>query len=245
MRLAQKFYRYYQIAGLSRTTRLVMQDSLTYLSVEKLKRIERAANETRAISGDVLEFGVALGGSGIILARHAIPLKRFIGFDVFAMIPPPTSDKDDIKSKERYKVIAAGDSDGIDGKGYYGYREDLFSDVRMSFAKYGVPLSEHVALHKGLFEDTWPDAGVKNISLAHIDCDWYDPVKFCLQSCADRLANGGILIIDDYNDYGGCRAAVDEFLMERDDFTMEPGPNPFLKKKCFPGQEFCNNAHGL
>lgn len=231
MRLPQEIHRYFQMAGLSRTTRRVMQDNLTYLSIEKLKRIERAAKETKRIPGDVLEFGVALGGSGIILAHHAIPAKRFIGFDVFAMIPPPTSDKDDVKSKERYKVIAAGKSEGINGNGYYGYRNDLFSDVKASFAKHGVALSEQVVLHKGLFEDTWPDAGVQNISLAHIDCDWYDPVKYCLQACADRLGNGGILIIDDYNDYGGCRVAVDEFLRERSDFTMDPGPNPLLRKR--------------
>lgn len=220
----------FQLMGLSPVTRRVVRDRLTYLSVEKLKRIERAARETENVPGDILEFGVALGGSGIILAHSAAPPKKFAGFDVFAMIPPPTSEKDDQKSKDRFAVISTGQSQGIKGDTYYGYRPDLFSDVQASFAKHGVPISSGVSLHKGLFEETWPEAGVESISLAHIDCDWYDPVKYCLEACADKLSPGGILVIDDYHDYGGSRTAVDEFLKTRPDFSMESGANPFLRK---------------
>ena len=40
-----------------------------------------------------------------------------------------------------------------------------------------------MSLHKGLFEDTWPMVATKihQIALAHVDCDWYDPVKYCLE----------------------------------------------------------------
>jgi len=97
----------FQLMGLSPVTRAVVRDRLTYLSVEKLKRIERAAKETEGVAGDILEFGVALGGSGIILAHSAAPPKRFAGFDVFAMIPPPTSEKDDQKSKDRFAASSS------------------------------------------------------------------------------------------------------------------------------------------
>ena len=220
-------------AMLDPLTRAVVRDKLTYLSYEKLKRIRRALIETKDRCGDIVEFGVALGGSGIILARHAGASRRFLGFDVFGMIPPPTSEKDDIKSKERYEIISSGKSKGIDGDIYYGYKEDLFKEVTDSFARYGVPVdAERVFLYQGLFEATWPtaDGAVKSIALAHIDCDWYDPVLFCLNACADKLTEGGILIIDDYNDYGGCRTAVDEFIAKRSDFNFEPGANPFLRK---------------
>jgi asparagine synthase (glutamine-hydrolysing) len=69
------------------------------------------------------------------------------------------------------------------------------------------------------------------IALAHIDCDWYDPVRFCLHAVADKVSEGGIVIIDDYNDWGGCRKAVDEFIAERSDYLFEDGPNPFLRKE--------------
>ena len=69
-------------AMLRRISRQVVQDRLTYLPVKKLQRLERAIRDTRAIPGDLLEFGVALGGSGIILAQDTQPGRRFHGFDV-------------------------------------------------------------------------------------------------------------------------------------------------------------------
>lgn len=216
---------------LRQITKRVLRDGLTYLSIDKLKRLEDAIVHTKHVPGDLVEFGVALGGSAIIISKDVRPGRNFHGFDVFGMIPPPMSDKDDMKSKERFEIIKSGQSEGIAGAEYYGYRRDLFSDVKKAFALNGVTVDgKYISLHQGLFEDTWESAGVDRIALAHIDCDWYDPVTFCLNACADRLSDGGIIIIDDYNDYGGCRTAVDEFLASNSDFVMEPGSNPFLRK---------------
>ena len=221
--------------GVSPTARQVRRERLTYLHVLKLRRLEQAMRqvETKGVAGDFLEFGVALGGSAILLAKQAKAHGRgFHGFDVFATIPPPTSEKDDEKSKKRYEVIASGGSTGIGGDEYYGYKGDLFSEVRDSFSRYGVPVDgKRVQLHKGLFEETWVGAGVRSAAVVHIDCDWYDPVAFCLASVADILSPGGLIVLDDYHDYGGARTAVDEFLAARPDFAMENGPNPFLRKR--------------
>jgi asparagine synthase (glutamine-hydrolysing) len=212
--------------------RAVVKDKLTYLRPEKLHRIVRALNRTKRVPGDVLEFGVALGGSGIMLARHMGPSRKFHGFDVFAMIPPPTSEKDDAASKRRYETIQSGQSKGIRGDEYYGYRTDLLADVKAAFARHGTPVDgTRVSLHQGLFEETWPTVDIGPISLVHIDCDWYDPVRFCLGVCADKLSDGGLIIIDDYYDWSGCRTAVDEFVAERSDFVFEAGANPFLRKR--------------
>lgn len=86
-----------------------------------------------------------------------------------------------------------------------------------------------------MFKQTWGPAGVGRIAVIHIDRGWYDLVKFCLEVCADKVSEGGVIVIDDYNDYGGCRVAVDEFLASRRDFTFEPGDNPILRKKSMPG----------
>jgi O-methyltransferase len=224
--------RYINFLQLDSTSRAVVKDRLTYLTPVKLRRLQNALEETQAVDGEILEFGVALGGSGIILAKHADGLKAFRGFDVFGMIPPPTSDKDDAKSRDRYETIRSGASSGIQGDEYYGYKRDLYSEVSASFARHGVPVDDaNVFLYRGLFEQTWPTAKVQSISLAHIDCDWYDPVKFCLKACADRVTKGGIIIIDDYHDYGGCRVAVNEFVEEHPGFIFEDGPNPFLRKQ--------------
>lgn len=217
--------------ALSPIARAVLRQRLTYLSVEKFQRIERALKETRSVPGDIVEFGVALGGSAIVLAHGAGVQKRFFGLDVFSMIPPPTSDKDDEKSKKRYEVIRTGQSSGIGGDQYYGYREDLFSDVKDAFQRNGVPVdAQKIVLLKGLFEETWPTVEVERVSLVHIDCDWHDPVAFGLRETADKLSTGGMIILDDYHTFGGCKIAVDAFLQERSDFEFEDGQNPILRK---------------
>ncbi|UKD57421.1 TylF/MycF family methyltransferase [Amycolatopsis sp. FU40] len=222
-----------RVALLPAEARAVLRDRLTYLSPEKLTRLTGAVHEVakRGVPGDLLEFGVALGGSSVLLARHATNERQFHGFDVFARIPEPTSAKDDAKSKERYQVIAAGESPGIGGDPYYGYRTDLYEQVCATFARYGRPVDEkRIFLHRGLFEETWPGYTRASVAFAHLDCDWYDPVRFCLNAVLPRLSPGATLILDDYHDYGGCRTAVDEFLQENSGaFAVDDGANLRLR----------------
>jgi O-methyltransferase len=219
---------------LTATARAVQRERLTYLSSKRLRRLESTVSATlvRETPGDILEFGVALGGSAIVLAQHARRHGRaFHGFDVFGMIPPPTSDKDDAKSKNRYEVIASGQSKGIGGDTYYGYRQNLFDEVMASFARHGIPVDGNtIALHRGLFQETWADFRAHAVAFAHVDCDWHDPVKFCLEQLAKRVSPGGVIILDDYHDYGGCRTATDEFLLAHREFRMEDGVTMLLRR---------------
>lgn len=233
MGIAAKVRRRFDLMSLGPVARAVVGDRLTYLPAEKLRRIERVLKQADAdgVPGDIVEFGVALGGSGIMLAHHAQQGRRFMGLDVFAMIPPPTSEKDDAKSKARYATISSGASKGLGGDTYYGYRDHLYEEVKANFARHGVPVDgTRVQLHRGLFEETWPRLDVKAIAVAHVDCDWYDPVRYCLQAISRKMSTNGVVIIDDYNDYGGCRTAVDEFVATRSDYVFEDGVNPFLRK---------------
>ena len=221
-------------ALLPQEARAVLRDRLTYLSPTKVRRLTNAMRQVtqQRVPGDILEFGIALGGSAVLLAKHATPTRQFHGFDVFGQIPPPTSERDDAKSKERFAAISAGKSHGIGGDIYYGYRTDLFESVCATLARYGCPVGDgRVFLHKGLFEETWPSYGRAPIAFAHIDCDWYDPVRFCLNAVLPRLAPGGIVILDDYHDYGGCRTATDEFLDEHAGFfAADRGANLILRR---------------
>ncbi|KLI65206.1 hypothetical protein AAV99_03480 [Aurantiacibacter marinus] len=157
--------------------------------------------------------------------------RSFHGFDVFEMIPPPTSEKDGEKAHQRYEAIRDGKSKGIGEDTYYGYLDNLYDRVVTSFKDHNLAVDgTKIVLHKGLFEETLPRAQIGQIALAHIDCDWYDPVRYCLDNVAGHMSTGALFLIDDYHDFGGARIAVDEFLQERDDFMMEPGPNPYLIK---------------
>jgi len=219
----------YRLSNLSQS---IKQQKLTYLSDVKLLRLERALREAATADGAFVELGVALGGSAIMIANAAAAARqRFFGFDVFGLIPPPTSDKDDAKSKDRYEVIASGRATGIGGEQYYGYRDNLYDDVVKAFHRNGLTVDGRtISLVKGLFEDTLPTTDTGRVAFCHIDCDWYDPVKLCLDQIAPRLAQFGLILLDDYHDYGGCAQATREFLAANPEFVLSDGPNVVLKK---------------
>jgi O-methyltransferase len=168
----------------------------------------------------LLEAGIALGGSAIIMATLMADKRIFHGYDVFEMIPPPT-EEDDLKSQARYDTIKNGKSQGLGGNQYYGYIDDLYTQVVNNFQRFGLKVDEQkICLHQGLFQNTMAFNHQDRVALAHIDCDWYQPVKFCLETIYQVLSPQGYIILDDYHDYGGCKKAVHEFLATRNDLTI-------------------------
>ncbi len=220
--------------SLSPLSRAVRAERLTYLRPEKLMRLEAAAREaaTHSQTGDFAEFGMALGGSGVVIASEARRAgRKFFGFDVFSTIPPPTSAHDGEDAQARYAAIAKGASRGLGDDVYYGYQSDLRGKVADAFARHGLTVDGHdISLVEGLFETTLPGSGLDAIAFAHIDCDWYDPVTYCLRETAARLSPGGVIVVDDYHDWSGCRAAVDHFLAEHPDFVLDDGANVILRR---------------
>jgi asparagine synthase (glutamine-hydrolysing) len=138
------------------------------------------------------------------------------------MIPPPSA-KDGPDVHQRYGVIKSGRSRGLGRRRYYGYEENLFDKVTESFARHGVPAeTNNVHLVKGLFEHTIHPSGP--VALAHLDGDWYGSVRTCLERIEPHLVPGGVLVIDDYDNYSGCRRAVDEY------FQGKAGEFEFIHK---------------
>lgn len=210
------------LASLPTIARQVMDERLTYLSAVRmaslLKEIRRV--NSQHIDGDFVEFGMALGGSAIVIADSRQG-RRFVGYDLFGQIPSPgPRDRQDAHS--RYEIIAAGKSTGLGGQTYYGYEPDLYSKVVGSFARYGLKVDQRdILFHKGLFEETFSTNSDTKIALAHIDCDWYDPVYFCMKKISPILTTGGVVLVDDFNDYAGCHDAVIEALNEDKTLVIE------------------------
>jgi O-methyltransferase len=223
--------------SLSPCARQVMRDRLTYLSPRKMRVIERAARriQRKRVPGDFIECGVALGGSAILLASLLGPQRRFHGYDVFETIPAP-GPQDESDAHRRYEVIKSGASTGIGGGEYYGYMKNLRDVVMGNFRKYGFDVDDRrIHLHRGLFQDTLHFQADARVALAHIDCDWYEPVKLCLERIYPRLAVGGCMILDDYNDYQGCKKAVDEFLAGKTDLVLvASAPNALIRRVVAP-----------
>ena len=195
----------------------VRRRKLTYLPVGALNDLYEAARAADAQQrpGILLEAGCALGGSAVVLATAKVQDRPLHVHDVFGMIPPPT-DEDGEDIHRRYETIASGKAVGIGGDPYYGYEEDLVTKVDRTFTELGVPTADNaVRLVQGLFQDTI--TGDEPVAVAHIDGDWYESVRTCLNRIGPRLPSGGVMVIDDYDYWSGCRTAVDEFLAEHPD----------------------------
>jgi len=187
----------------------------TYLSVARLGSIVATIRriEKEQVPGDLLEAGCALGGSAILIAGAKADERVLRVYDVFGMIPEPT-DQDGEDVHARYEVIKSGQSQGIGDDLYYGYEDDLYKKVSNSFAEMGIDREkQNVNLIKGLVQDTLVVDGP--VAMAHIDVDWYDPVMTCLDRIVPHLSVGGVIILDDYSDWSGCREATDAYFADK------------------------------
>ena len=194
--------------GVSGTARMVKRRKITYLSWRSLQQLEVAVDRALAVRGDFLECGAALGGSAAVICARLPPGRTLHVYDVFSAIPAPSSDKDGASATKRYEAIASGRSEGIGGDPYYGYLPDLEARVASLLAE--VCTGGATQLHRGLFESILRPEGP--VAFAHLDCDWYEPVRTCLERIYPHLETGGYLVCDDYHNFEGARAAVDEFL---------------------------------
>jgi len=129
--------------------------------------------------GAVTEFGVFAGRwlSDMLAHMEATGRQREIyGFDSFEGLPPPDAENDSEGWRE----------------GEYAAR---LEDVERALSAATRP---HLHLVKGWFSDTLPQTDVRSIAFAKIDCDLYEPAKQCLAYLARRMADGGVLMFDDW-----------------------------------------------
>ena len=54
----------------------------------------------------------------------------------------------------------------------------------------------------------------KEIAILRLDTDYYESTKWELENLFPLLVPGGVLIIDDYDHWNGCRQACDEYFLE-------------------------------
>jgi hypothetical protein len=204
------------LAGLSTADRELISriraKHLTYLTDRKLKSLLETCRsiENTKLTGVFVEAGCALGGSTILISSVKAKARPFFVYDVFEMIPAPTKE-DTPDVHERYRTIIAGKSRGINGDKYYGYEANLYQVVQSNLESFGIDCGDrNIFLIKGLLQDTMKID--QPVAFAHVDVDWYEPVKACLERIYPKLAIGGSVILDDYHDWGGCRKATDEYL---------------------------------
>jgi O-methyltransferase len=166
----------------------------TLLDYPRLSNLYELARECP--SGAIVECGVCGGGSAALLADSS-PAREFWLFDSWEGLPEPSTVDVAVGGKRREKG--------------WNFAEE--ENVRALFARRP---NVRVHLVKGWFEETLPRTDTGPIALLHVDCDWYDSVRFVLESLYDLVVPGGFVVIDDYNHWLGAKRAVDEFIADRD-----------------------------
>ena len=173
---------------------------------------------SRNIPGDIVECGIARGGSTALMASALVSLngkaaRRVWGYDSFEGMPEPTTANADWKIAREYSGQCRGS----------------LPEVRALLNKLGI--LEHCELVPGLFAETLGRRKPERIALLHLDCDWYESVTECLEALYDSVSAGGIIQIDDYGHWQGARHAVDTFL------AKQPGPIA-LQRIDYSGRRF-------
>lgn len=189
------------------------------LSTIELVRDINAKN----INGDIVECGVWSGGSLGLMARADLPLsktRKYVGFDSFEGLPAPT-----VEDAEVYTTYSEGRPvDELITDPQKATRTAIGACVgarvpeveAFLINELGIP-SDRVELVPGWFADTLPNwtREKRSIALLRIDGDWYQSTYDCLKNMYDLIEPGGIVTIDDYGAFSGCRKAVEDFFEEK------------------------------
>lgn len=174
--------------------------------------------EANGVEGAIVECGVWRGGSAMaalyaLIASGRVDREIFL-YDTFAgMSAPGVND-----GRQEHELFARYRNE----HGSSNWCLATLEDVKANVARCDYPFSK-VVFVQGKVEETIPARIPDKIALLRLDTDWYESTLHELNHLYPRLVEGGVLIIDDYGKWGGCRQAVDEYFEKH-------GPRPFFNR---------------
>lgn len=189
----------------------------------------------RNVPGAFAECGVWRGGSIMAMIYALQDLGRddvdIYLYDTFEGMTPPT--EVDTSPVDRSAMEWWAEAEGTEHRAFpHFFDPDVFNEdmVRRNVLGTGYP-AERLHFVRGRVEDTLPEKAPEQIALLRLDTDWYESTRHELIHLYPRLSAGGVLIIDDYGHWEGCKRAVDEYfatdaeplLLSRIDYTGRIG----------------------
>lgn len=186
--------------------------------------------EQNGVEGDIVECGVWRGGSMAAVARTLMRQpsshRRLWMYDTYDGMSEPTTKDVDFQGQPARQLM--DQQDRSDAKSVWCCSP--LEQVKMTMSETGYP-QEQIRFVEGKVEDTLPEQVPDRIALLRLDTDWYESTRCELEYLFPKLVPGGVLIIDDYGHWEGCRRAVDEYftqhqiamLLNRIDYTGRIG----------------------
>ncbi len=184
----------------------------TMTSPERMVSLIRATEYTikNNIEGDFVECGVWKGGSAMLilktLLKYGIDNKKIYLYDTFEGMSVPTEKDVSFTGKKAEVLLQEQDKAVSHSVWCYSSLEEVKANIR----QVGYP-EENIVFVQGKVEETIPATIPEKICLLRLDTDWYESTQHELLHLYPLLAQRGILIIDDYGHWEGCRKAVDEY----------------------------------
>lgn len=167
--------------------------------------ILKIARECLALPGDFVELGCYEGDTSLLLAellRDANSgredAKRLWIYDSFEGLPAKT-DADFSVAGEAFQA---------------GVLAVSKREVKLRFLRAGLPVP---VITKGWFSDLTDNDLPPKIAFAFLDGDLYESIRDSLKLVENKMVDGGIIIVHDYNnpELPGVTKAVDEWLKGR------------------------------
>ncbi len=178
----------------------------TMTSVERVVTLCQsiAYLEKKRIPGAIVECGVWKGGSVMAAALALLALestqRQIYLYDTFAGMTEPGDIDVDWQGRPARALL---------GQDEVRARCPLH-EVKQALMRTRYPW-EKLIFVPGRVEQTIPEHMPEHIALLRLDTDWYESTHHELTHLYPRLAEGGILIVDDYGHWQGARQAVDDY----------------------------------
>lgn len=160
-------------------------------------------HQFKNIPGCVVECGVWRGGMIAGISRIFGDSRKYILFDSFEGLP----DAQEIDGKSAINWQA--------NKEAPDYFDNCFAEKDWVMEALNLSKISNYELVEGWFNKTIPGYSFDDkIAILHLDGDWYDSTKICLDYLFPKVNTGGLILIDDYLIWDGCSRAVHDFLSE-------------------------------
>jgi len=184
------------------------KQGLGFVSVPRKRatmQLARAAVES-CVPGDIVETGLFTGGSSACIMRTLIEMdgcgRKFWGFDSWAGFPDPVSQ----------------DEVGLLLSGRKGEWKAPRAEFEYNLKALGAWDAARMRIVDGWFNDSIPLAmgNISAIALLRLDGDLYQSTRDVLELLYDKVTRGtGVVYVDDFGSFNGCRRAVEEFRAAR------------------------------
>jgi hypothetical protein len=169
--------------------------------------------ENKNVDGDVVEIGVWKGGSILSMImkyeEYGKKDRTFHLYDTFEGMTEPTAVDRDIHNSDAKALLVT--------RPFIRCISSL-EEVKSNIAKN--TKYPNIEYHVGdICKNTYYP---EKIAILRLDTDWYESTKFELDNFYNLVTEGGVVIIDDYGHWKGCRKAVDEFLLVHPEIKLIP-----------------------